>query len=358
MTSRQQANEGTTAVRPGLEIDEAKLAAYMEAKIPGFSGPLKIEQFKGGQSNPTYKLTTPDRTYVLRRKPPGKLLKSAHAVDREFRVISALHKAGIPVAEPYVLEEDDSIIGTAFYIMAFVAGRVFWEPNLPGMEPAERAAIYDAMNDTIARLHQVDYEAVGLGDYGRPGNYIARQVARWSEQYRASKTEEIPAMDRLMEWLPAHIPQGEETSIVHGDFRIDNMIFHPTEPRVLAILDWELSTLGHPLADFSYATMLWRLPPHVFSGLKGQDLKALGIPTEEEYVAAYCRRTGRASIPHWDFYMIYNIFRMAGILQGIMGRVVAGTATSQHARDMGALAKPMAEIAWAEVERLEARGSV
>lgn len=356
MTSRQQANEGTTAVRPGLEIDEAALAAYMGAKIPGFSGPLKVEQFKGGQSNPTYKLITPDRAYVLRRKPPGKLLKSAHAVDREFRVISALHKAGIPVAEPFVLEEDESVIGTAFYIMDFVSGRVFWEPTLPGLEPAERSAIYDAMNDTIARLHQVDYEAVGLGDYGRPGNYIARQVSRWSEQYRASKTEEIPAMDKLMEWLPAHIPGGEETSIVHGDFRIDNMIFHSTEPRVLAILDWELSTLGHPLADFSYATMLWRLPPHVFNGLKGHDLKALGIPTEEEYVAAYCRRTGRDQIPHWDFYMIYNIFRMAGILQGIMGRVVAGTATSQHARDMGKLAKPMAEIAWEEVERLEARG--
>ena len=289
---------------------------------------------------------------MLRRKPPGKLLKSAHAVDREYRVIKALHGAGLPVAKPYLLEEDDSLIGTAFYVMSFVDGRIFWESAMPGSAASERAAIYDAMNDTIARLHKVNYQAVGLGDYGKPGDYIARQIARWSSQYDASKTEDIPAMDQLMTWLPRNIPQGEEVSIVHGDFRIDNLIFHKTEPRVLAILDWELSTLGHPLADFSYATMLWRFPPHIFNGLKGLPLAELGIPSEEDYVAAYCRRTGRAEIPGWDFYMIYNMFRIAAILQGIMGRVVAGTATSAHAVSQGKLAKPIAEIAWAEVERL------
>lgn len=354
MTTRQQANEGTGAIRAGQEIDVAALDRYLAGRIADYRGPLTVEQFKGGQSNPTYKLTTPDRAYVLRRKPPGKLLKSAHAIEREFQLISALHPTGLPVARPYVLEEDESIIGTAFYVMGFVAGRVFWDSALPGLEPTERAAIYDAMNETIARLHQVDYQAVGLESYGRPGNYIARQIARWSDQYRASRTEDIPAMDKLMEWLPAHIPESanDETAIVHGDYRIDNLMFHPSEPRVLAVLDWELSTLGHPVADFSYATMLWRLPPHVFNGLKGHDLEALGIPSEADYVAAYCRRTGRTAIPNWDFYMIYNIFRMAAIMQGIMGRVVAGTATSEHAVAHGKLAKPLAEIAWAEVERL------
>ena len=352
-SSRQAENEGTGPVRPGLEIDVARLEAYLADTIEDFEGPLHVEQFRGGQSNPTYKLTTPKRTYVLRRKPPGKLLKSAHAVDREYKVISALYGAGVPVARPFVLTEDESIIGTAFYVMEFVDGRVFWESALPGEPPASRAALYDAMNDTIARLHQVDYQKVGLSDYGKPGDYIARQIKRWSGQYEMSKTEDIPAMDKLMAWLPQNIPAGEETTIVHGDFRIDNLIFHKTEPRVLAILDWELSTLGHPLADFSYATMLWRFPPHVFNGIKGLPLKELGIPSEEEYVAAYCKRTGRSSIPHWDFYMIYNIFRMAAICQGIMGRVVAGTATSEHAKSTGKLAKPMAEIGWAEVERLK-----
>ncbi|MDA5193334.1 phosphotransferase family protein [Govanella unica] len=352
MTSRQQENEGTGAVRPGLEIDVAALDRYMSAHIDDYQGPLTIEQFKGGQSNPTYKLTTPGHAYVLRRKPPGKLLKSAHAVDREFKLLAALYPAGVPVARPYVLEEDDSIIGTAFYIMEFVGGRIYWEAALPGLAPAERTAIYDAMNDSIARLHRVDYQAVGLGDYGRPKDYIRRQVARWSDQYQASKTEEIPAMDNLMAWLPDHIPAAEDVSVVHGDYRVDNLIFHPTEQRVAAILDWELSTIGHPLADFSYATMLWRLPPDVFNGIRGLDLQALGIPSEEDYVAAYCRRTDRDGIPDWDVYMIYNIFRLAGIMQGIMGRVVAGTASSAHAVANGKLAKPLAEIAWAEVERL------
>lgn len=351
-SSRQTDNEGTGPVRAGLEMDAARLEAYLREAVDGFQGPLTVEQFRGGQSNPTYKLTTPARTYVLRRKPPGKLLKSAHAVDREYKVIKALYGTGVPVARPFVLAEDDSIIGTAFYVMEFVDGRVFWEAALPDETPQNRAALYDAMNDTIARLHQVDYQKVGLSDYGKPGDYIARQITRWSGQYEISKTENIPAMDNLMAWLPQNIPAGDETAIVHGDFRIDNLIFHKTEPRVLAILDWELSTLGHPLADFSYATMLWRFPPSVFNGIKGLPLAELGIPSEEEHVAAYCKRTGRGGIPNWDFYMIYNIFRLAAICQGIMGRVVAGTATSEHAKANGKLAKPMAEIAWAEVERL------
>jgi len=352
MSRRQEEMSGTTAVRDAHKFDVAALEAYMAEHVEGFRGPVKVEQFKGGQSNPTYKLVTPGQSYVLRRKPPGKLLKSAHAVDREYRVVSALQGTGVPVARTFVLCEDESVIGTAFYIMEFVSGRIFWEADLPGMTPPERAALYDAMNDTIARLHQVDYQAVGLGDYGKTGGYIARQVARWSKQYEASKTAEIPAMDNLIAWLPENIPPGEETTIVHGDYRIDNLIFHASDPKVVAILDWELSTLGHPLADFAYATMLWRLPPDVFNGLKGLDLAALGIPTEEEYVAAYCARTGRSEIPNWDFYMVYNIFRMAAIMQGIMGRVVAGTATSEHARTYGRLAKPLAEIAWDEVKRL------
>lgn len=349
-SSRQDAMTGTTEVRDAHRFDVAALEAYMKAHVEGFDGPIEVEQFKGGQSNPTYKLMTPGKSYVLRRKPPGKLLKSAHAVDREYRVVSALQGTGVPVARTHALCEDDTVIGTAFYIMDFVGGRIFWDPALPGMESSERAALYDAMNDTIARLHSVDYAAVGLGDYGKTGGYIARQVARWSKQYEASKTEDIPAMDNLIAWLPDHIPSGEETTIVHGDYRIDNLIFHESEPRVLAILDWELSTLGHPLADFAYATMLWRLPPNVFNGLKGQDLAALGIPSEEEYVAKYCERTGRDGIAHWDFYMVYNIFRMAAIMQGIMGRVVAGTAASEQAVTYGKMAKPMAEIAWAEAE--------
>ena len=353
--SKQEAMSGTTDVRDAHRFDIAALETYMKSHVPDFEGPITVEQFKGGQSNPTYKLITPGRSYVLRRKPPGKLLKSAHAVDREYRVVSALQDTDVPVARTYALCEDESVIGTAFYIMEFIAGRIFWEPAVPGMEAGERSRIYDAMNDTIARLHSVDHEAVGLGDYGKTGGYIARQIARWSKQYEASKTEDIPAMDNLIAWLPDHVPAGEETTIVHGDYRIDNLIFHSTEPRVLAILDWELSTLGHPLADFAYATMLWRLPPDVFNGLKGLDLKDLGIPSEEEYVARYCERTGRDGIPHWDFYMVYNIFRMAAILQGIMGRVVAGTAASEQAVSYGKTAKPMAEIAWAEAK---ARGLV
>lgn len=353
MRSRQEEYEGTSEVRSGLEIDGNELDRYLAAHIDGYAGPLHIEQFKGGQSNPTYKLTTPTQIYVLRRKPPGKLLKSAHAMDREYKLLKALHPTGLPVARPYLLEEDETIIGTAFYVMEFVDGRILWESHLPGMSPHERAGLYDAMNETIARLHMIDHKEVGLGDYGKGGDYIRRQVNRWSEQYRQAETETIPAMDNLIDWLPDRIPTAEDVSVVHGDYRIDNLIFHPTEPKVRAILDWELSTIGHPLADFSYATMMWRLPPSIFNGIRGLDLAALGIPSEQDYVAAYCQRTGRAEIPDWDIYMIYNIFRLASIAQGIMGRVKTGTATSAHAIANGKLARPLAETAWDEVKRLK-----
>ncbi len=349
---RQQKFSGTMEVRKAHQIDTGALQEYMQANVDGFSGTISISQFKGGQSNPTYRIDTPDRSYVLRRKPPGKLLPSAHAVDREYRVITALGQTDVPVPKSYALCEDDEVIGTAFYIMSFADGRIFWEPTLKDMEKGERGAIYDAMNDVIAKLHLVDYDAVGLGEFGKPGNYFERQIGRWSKQYKASETEEIPAMDKLIEWLPGNIPPGDETSIVHGDYRLDNMVFHPTEPRVIAVLDWELSTLGHPLGDFSYHVMPWRVDPTLFRGLGGLDLTGMGIPTEEEYVAAYCRRTGRESIGNWNFYMAYNMFRLAAIAQGIMGRVRDGTAASKHAVDTGKMAKPLGELGWVHAERV------
>lgn len=343
---------GTMPVQERHRFDVERLERYMHEHVADFRGPLSVEQFKGGQSNPTFLLVTPGQRYVLRRKPPGKLLPSAHAVDREYRVISALHPAGIPVARSFALCEDETVLGTAFYIMEYVAGRVFWDQSLPGLAPAERRAIYDEMNRVIAALHQVDYEKAGLSDYGKPGNYLQRQIARWTKQYRASETEKIEAMERLMEWLPQHIPADDDTCVVHGDYRLDNVIFHPTEARILAVLDWELSTLGHPLADFAYHCMYWRLLPGEFRGIGGLDLKALGIPSEQEYVAMYCARTGRTHIDHWDYYMVYNMFRLAGILQGIMGRVMDGTAASQHAIESGKRARPMAEAGWRQVEKL------
>ncbi|PWT72218.1 MAG: phosphotransferase family protein [Proteobacteria bacterium] len=347
---------GTVPVQEKHRFDVERLADYLSTRLDGFVRPLTIEQFAGGQSNPTFLLITPAKRYVLRRKPPGKLLPSAHAVDREFRVISALQAVGIPVARPYLLCEDDTVIGTAFYVMDYVHGRVIWDQSLPGMDRAGRAAIYDEMNRVIAALHQVDYVAAGLADYGRPGNYLERQIGRWTKQYRASETEKIEAMERLIDWLPAHIPAQDETAIVHGDYRLDNVIFHATAPRIVAVLDWELSTLGHPLADFSYHCMSWRLEPGRLRGLAGLDLVTLGIPTEAEYVASYCRRTGRASIPHWDFYMAYNLFRLAGICQGIMGRVVDGTAANPKALESGRRARPLAEAGWKQVEIIVAKG--
>ena len=345
---------GTMPVSQRQQFDVGALEAWMTANVHGFKGPLTVEQFKGGQSNPTFKLFTQAQTYVMRSKPgpAAKLLPSAHAIEREFKVMAALGNTSTPVAKMAALCEDESVIGRAFFIMEFVAGRVLWDPALPGMTTIERAAIFDEMNRVIARLHQVDYAAIGLADYGKAGNYFERQIARWTKQYRASETGQIEAMDRLIEWLPQHIPPGDETSIVHGDYRLDNLIFHPTEPRILAILDWELSTLGHPLADFAYHCMAWHVPPSAFRGLAGLNLQALGIPDFNSYVATYCQRTGRPGIDNFEYYLAYNLFRMAGILQGIMKRVVDGTAASEQAVAMGKAARPLAELGWKVAESL------
>ena len=350
------ANVGTTPVREAHRFDEDAVARWMEDHVAGFAGPLTVEQFKGGQSNPTYKLVTPGHAYVLRRKPPGQLLKGAHAVEREAKVLSALGSVGFPVAHIHGLCTDDSVIGTWFYVMDMVDGRIFWDATFPDVGRSERPAYFDAMNDTLARLHKVDYEAVGLGDYGRSGNYFERQIARWSKQYLDDvDAGRDPHMDRLIEWLPANIPPGDETSIVHGDFRCDNMIFHPTEPKVLAVLDWELSTLGHPGADFAYHAMMYRMPPHIVAGLAGADLSALNIPSEAEYLAAYCRRTGREAMPAYDFYIAFNFFRMAAIFHGIKGRVIRGTASSAQATERVKVFPELAAIAWAQAEIAGAR---
>ncbi|HEU5177470.1 MAG TPA: phosphotransferase family protein, partial [Burkholderiales bacterium] len=330
---------GTKPVEERHRIDVERLEQFLGFKIP------TVEQFKGGQSNPTYRLTAADgKKYVLRRKPPGKLLPSAHAVDREFKVISALSKVGFPVARPHVLCEDDSVIGTAFYVMDYVEGRVLWDPALPGMTKAERAAIWDEQNRVIALLHSIDYRAIGLEDFGKPGNYIARQVERWSKQYRASETQRIEAMDNLIGWLPKNIPPEAGTTVVHGDFRLDNTIFHPTEARILAVLDWELSTLGDPLADFAYHCMSWHIPPDKFRGVAGLPIADLGIPSEADYLATYLRRTRRAAVDRavWDFYLAYNLFRIAAICQGIAKRVLDGTAASQHAQEAATKTVPLA----------------
>ena len=354
-TDRQSTFSGTKEVAERLRFDVGRLEAYMRDQAKGFAGPLTVSQFKGGQSNPTYLLETPARRYVLRRKPPGKLLPSAHAVDREYRVIAALYPQGFPVPEPVLYCADESVVGTAFFVMSHVEGRVIWEPRMPASNPAERAKVYDAMNATLARLHSFEPAAIGLADYGRAENYVGRQVERWSKQYRASETQSIEAMDNLIEWLPKNIPPEAATTVVHGDYRLDNTIFHPTEPRILAVLDWELSTLGDPLADFAYHCMSWHIPPGQFRGIAGLDLDALGIPPEEVYVRNYCKRTGRGAIDpsHWDFYLAYNLFRIAAILQGIMKRVVDGTAASAHARDAGMRARPMAELGWKMAQKLD-----
>jgi len=353
MTSvdRQQAFTGTKEAAPALRLDAARLEKHLVAQVAGFAGPLTVKQFKGGQSNPTYFLQTPGRAYVLRRKPPGKLLPSAHAVDREYRVIRALHAQGFPVAEPLLYCDDDSVAGTAFYLMSFVDGRVFWEPQMPGSNPAERAAVYDAMNDTIARLHSFEPGKIGLADFGRGENYVARQVERWSKQYRASETEKIDEMERLMAWLPSHIPPAGPARLVHGDYRLDNLILAREAPRVLAVLDWELSTLGDPLADFSYHLMAWHMPHSESAAgtasLVGHDLKALGIPSMADYVDLYVKRTGLDPRPHLPAYLAYNFFRIAAILQGIIGRVRDGTATSEFAPAKAEMIRPLAEKAWA-----------
>lgn len=344
----QNDSRGSGPIADRHRFDSAALEGYLSDHVAGFAGPVTVRQFEGGQSNPTYQLTTPTRRYVMRTKPgpAARLLPSAHAIEREFRVQQALAETEVPVARMVVLCEDESIIGRAFYVMEMVEGRIFWQQALPGVSAAERSAIYDEMNRVIAALHRVDYAAVGLGDYGRVGNYLARQINRWSKQYLASETEPIPEMNRLIEWLPDHIPAGDETSIVHGDYRLDNMIFAPDQARVVAVLDWELSTLGHPLADFAYHAMSYRIPGEAFRGIAGLDYRSLGIPTEADYVARYCERTGRREIEHYDYYLAYNAFRLAAILQGIMKRAVDGTASSAEALESGRRARPLARIAW------------
>ena len=340
----------TAEVREQHRFDTGALERYLRDRIPDFRGPITVRQFRGGQSNPTYHLAAGGREFVLRRKPPGKLLPSAHAVDREYRVITALGRTSVPVPRTYVLCEDDAVIGTAFYVMDCVHGRVFSDPALPGISPAERRAMYDSLNDVLARLHTVDYVAIGLGDYGKPGNYFSRQIHRWTAQYRASETERFESMERLIEWLPAHLPGDDTTTLVHGDFRPGNVIMHPTEPRVVAVLDWELSTLGHPLADLAYHCLPFRLRPDQFEGFAGQERPA-GIPSEEAYLESYCKRAARRDLPQWDFYLAFAMFRLGAIAQGIMGRVVAGTANDPNARDRGRRARPLADAAWALVEK-------
>jgi aminoglycoside phosphotransferase (APT) family kinase protein len=356
-------NTGTKPVSDSHAFDVGALEAYLRERLPGFAGPLTVEQFKGGQSNPTYLLATPSGRWVMRSKPGpvSKLLPSAHAIEREFRVMGALKSQGVPVATMHLLCDDESVIGRAFYVMEFVDGRVLWDQSLPGLGTAERGAIYDEMNRVISALHSVDVQAAGLGDFGRPGNYFERQIGRWTKQYLASVTGPNPAMDKLIAWLPAHMPASardeSRVSVVHGDYRLDNLIFHASEPRVLAVLDWELSTVGHPLADFSYHCMAWHIPPGVFRGIGGLDHAALGIPLEDDYIGRYAERTGRSAAEvaalhaDWNFYLAYNLFRIAAILQGIAKRVEDGTASSTHARQSGAGAKPLAELGWSFAER-------
>jgi aminoglycoside phosphotransferase (APT) family kinase protein len=348
---REEQNTGTKTIPDTLRFDEAKLLAWMQANVEGFEGPLEVRQFKGGQSNPTYQLVTPKQKYVMRRKPPGKLLPSAHAVDREFKVINGLYPTGYPVARPYGLCMDESVTGTIFYVMEMVEGRILWDQTLPQYEPAERHAIYMAQIKTLADLHNTDYQAVGLADFGRPGNYFARQIGRWTKQYKASETDHRPDMEKLIAWLPTTAPNDDKTTIVHGDYRLDNMVLHATEPRVAAVLDWELSTLGNPLADFTYLLMNW------VNGAISQipDLPAHGIPTIDEYVAEYCRLTGRDGLPELDWYFAYNGFRLAGILQGIVGRVRDGTANSPQAHAQAERVPGLASMAWHYAQRAGAK---
>lgn len=352
MSTAVDANSGTTTVREGYAFDEAALHLWLQENVLGYAGPLTIEQFRGGQSNPTYKLVTPGKAYVLRRKPPGQLLKGAHAVEREAKVLTSLERVSFPVPHVHGLCTDESVIGSWFYVMDMVEGRIFWDATVPGVSTTERIAIFDAMNATMARLHMVDYEAIGLGDYGRPGNYFERQISRWSKQYlQDADAGREPNMDRLIEWLSANIPTDDDgTSVTHGDFRIDNMIFHPTEPRVLAVLDWELSTLGHPGADFAYNAMMYRMPPYIVAGLGGTGIAGLGIPSEEDYVAAYCARTNRSSLPGYNFYVSFNFFRLAAIFHGIKGRVIRGTASSPQAQERVKVLPELMALAWQQVE--------
>lgn len=341
-------------------LDEVKLAAWMAENVEGFAGPLTLSKFAGGQSNPTYRIDAASGRYVLRRKPFGELLPSAHAVDREYRVLAGLHPAGFPVAKPYGLCTDDAVIGSMFYVMGMVEGRTIWDGAMPGATPAQRRATYEAMFDTLAALHNVDLAAAGLADYGKPGNYFGRQVDRWTKQYRLAETEVMPAMEKLIEFLPVTLPQQDRTAMVHGDFRIDNMIFDAggddgNAPKVLAVLDWELSTLGDPLADLTYAAMAWHTDNGGRSGVQDVDRAALGIPELDEMVARYCAATGRDSVPDMNWYLAFNFFRLAGIMQGIKKRVIDGTASSSHAREMSEKVFPLAEAAWGFAQKAGAK---
>jgi aminoglycoside phosphotransferase (APT) family kinase protein len=338
---------GTSAVRASHRFEIEHLTQWLEENVADFRGPLTVEQFKGGQSNPTYKLLTPAKSYVLRRKPPGVTLQSAHAVDREATVLKALEPTGFPVPHVYGLCTDEAVIGTWFYVMDCVTGRNVWDATFPSVDRELRPRYFDAMNEAIARLHSIDVSKAGLLDYGKTGGYLARQIGRWTRQYLAdSNAGRDPNLDRLIEWLPAHIPASDETALIHGDFRVDNLIFHPTEPKVAAVLDWELSTLGHPLADFANHVMMYRMPPMLITGLVGADLEAMNIPSEAEYVAAYCRRTARERIPHLDFFVAFNMFRLAAIFHGIKGRLIRGTASSAHAEKMVTALPVVAQQAW------------
>ena len=351
MAAAEDTFTGTRPVEERHRFDEAALDAWMQGDVESYAGPLRVSQFKGGQSNPTYRLDTPDRAYVLRRKPFGPLLPSAHAVDREFRVISALHGAGFPVARPYALCADESVIGAMFYVMSMVEGRVIWNAAMPEASPEQRRATFEAEIATLARLHQIDPAAIGLGEYGRPGNYFARQVERWTRQYRAAEIDPMPEMDRLIDWLPSTTPAQERTSIVHGDYRMDNMIFASDRPQVAAVLDWELSTLGDPLADFSYLAMNWHMPSDSRSGLAGLDLAALGIPTLDEAVELYCRLTERPGLPELDWYFAFGLFRLASITQGIAKRIQVGTAASAQAQQTAARTPRLAAAAWSFAQK-------
>lgn len=342
---------GVTETPERLKFDEAALAAYMKKQVRGFKGPLTVQKFKGGQSNPTYLLTTPSKRYALRRKPPGKLLPSAHAVDREYRVMTALGAEDFPVPKTYALCEDAEIIGTAFFIMDFVEGRIFWDASLPGVAPTERRQLFFELIDVLARLHSIDYAAAGLGDFGKPGNYFERQIDRWSKQYRAAATADIAAMDQLIDWLPRAIPRDDAVSIVHGDFRFDNVIIDAAKPEARAVLDWELSTLGHPLADFTYFLMVWHFPPTIRGGLAGLDLETLGIPSLDEAVAHYCAKSGRRTVADFDFCIAYNMFRLASIAQGVYARALAGNASSAEGVRLGDSVAPLAEMAWAYAKK-------
>jgi len=346
--------DNLTPVRDAHRFDEARLSAYMTDHVEGYRGALSVLQFEGGQSNPTFHLTDGGgRMYVMRKKPPGKLLPSAHQVDREFKVIKALSDhSNVPVPRPYALCMDDGIVGTAFYIMQFLPGRIFVDPKMEGVAPADRARIFDSMNDVLARIHNVDYRAAGLGDFGREGQYLPRQIARWTSQYDLARTEHIESMELLKQWLPANLPANDETRINHGDYRLGNTIVHPTEPRIIAVLDWELSTLGHPLADLAYNCMHYHFGSGfgAASGFAGMDLAALGIPLERDYLAAYARRTGRAGIPDWETYLAFSMFRLASITQGVYKRGLDGNASGTTATLYGNRARVLADLAWSLVK--------